>query len=314
MKHNLDINDLDSDSQDEEPEGKKKRKSGRKGRWSTDALNDFIDIVITNESYKEKLIFRNTKNQQNGMIYQKILKELKGRAAERDEAIIFTVAQMRTKFKKCVSDCKKAALTIKTGTGIKRFQEQKGFGEWFQKLFALVRTRDSCKPEEAIEPSAKSSTSEEPDDDDSVDKVFVPLRSKKNPRRKDSSETTGQLVELVKSMIENDPTKEMINTIREEVKESREHEMRMFQLMMNTMNPQSNMQGFENPHGIPGSSPGGGYVAMVQGWQQNHTFANSHGSYYQLGGHSKIQMSSGQSSNATLSENDSDFGAKYQNL
>ena len=95
MKHNLDINDLDSESQDEEPEGKKKRKSGRKGRWSTDALNDFIDIVITNESYKEKLIFRNTKNQQNGMIYQKILKELKGRAAERDEAIIFTVAQMR---------------------------------------------------------------------------------------------------------------------------------------------------------------------------------------------------------------------------
>ena len=184
MKLNLDINDLDSDSQDEEPEGKKKNKSGRKGRWSTDALNDFIDIVISNESYKQKLVFRKTKNQQNGMICEKRLKELKGRAAERDEVIIFTVAQMRTKFKKGVSDCKKAALTIKTGTGIKRFQEQKGFGEWFQKLFALVRTRDSCKPEEAIEPSAKSAGSEEPDDDDSVDKVFGSLEVKEISKEK----------------------------------------------------------------------------------------------------------------------------------
>ena len=93
-----------------------------------------------------------------------------------------------------------------------------------------------------------------------------------------------------------------------------EHEMLMFQLMMNTMNPQSNMQGFENAHGIRCSSPMSGYVPMKHGWQQNHTYANSHGGYYQLlGGHINTQMSSNQSSNTTLDENDSDFGAKYQN-
>ena len=49
-----------------------------------------------------------------------ILQELKNRASSRGEAITFTVGQLRTKFRKCVSECKKAALTIKTATGIKR--------------------------------------------------------------------------------------------------------------------------------------------------------------------------------------------------
>eukprot|EP00112_Aurelia_sp_Birch-Aquarium-sp1_P002837 Seg1314.3 transcript_id=Seg1314.3/GoldUCD/mRNA.D3Y31 product="hypothetical protein" protein_id=Seg1314.3/GoldUCD/D3Y31 len=121
-------------------------------------------------------------------------------------------------------------------------------------------------------------------------------------------------MKLVKSMIENDPMKEMINTIRKELKESREHEMRMFQLILNTMNPPSNAQGFQNPQGIPCSSPVSGYVPMVQGWQQNHTLANSHGGYHQLGGHSQSQMSSGHSSNAKFGENDSDFGPKNHNV
>ena len=141
------------------------KKCGRCGHWSNHTIDDFIDIITKNEIYKNKLLFCNTKDKQNGPIYEKILQELKERCAARDERIDFSVNQLRTKVKKCVCDCKRAALTIKTATGIKRFQEQKGYGNWFDQLFALVKTRDSCQPEQAIEPSSTSSKS----NDDSVD-------------------------------------------------------------------------------------------------------------------------------------------------
>jgi len=51
----------------------------------------------------------------------------------------------------------KSALTIKTATGINRFQEEKNYGPWFPILFALVETRGSCQPERAMESSCASS-------------------------------------------------------------------------------------------------------------------------------------------------------------
>lgn len=114
----------------------------------------------------------------------------------------FSVNQLRTKFKKCVSDCKQAALTIRTATGIKRFQEDRGLGNWFKPLFAVVQTRDSCQPDQAIEPSSlEQSTSSEKccksaDSDksfqdhlennkDSEGGLFIPIKKgrKKNRRK-----------------------------------------------------------------------------------------------------------------------------------
>ena len=66
--------------------------------------------------------------------------------------------QVRNKLKKLISECKKAALTIETATGIDRFQEKKIYGPWFALLFALVKTRDSCQPERAIVPTACGSS------------------------------------------------------------------------------------------------------------------------------------------------------------
>ena len=109
----------------------KKKKPGRKSRWSDNATNDFIDIVVNNDRFKQKQNFQNTKNQQNRSIYENILSELKKRSTERGEEITFSPEQLRTKFKKCVGECKKAALTIKTATGIKRFQDEKNYGSWF---------------------------------------------------------------------------------------------------------------------------------------------------------------------------------------
>lgn len=91
--------------------GVNKKKTGRKSKWPAKALDDFIDIVVSNNSYQKNLIFTNSKNQKNGQIYEKILEELKARASSRGDMIMFTVPQLRSKFKRCVSFCKQAALT-----------------------------------------------------------------------------------------------------------------------------------------------------------------------------------------------------------
>ena len=68
------------------------------GRWKDDILNDFIDIIASDDYTKKKLIFTNTKNQQNGVIYDKVLNELKQRCEERGDQFDCTVAQARNKF------------------------------------------------------------------------------------------------------------------------------------------------------------------------------------------------------------------------
>lgn len=76
----------------------------------------------------------------------------------------FSAIQLRTKFKRAIGECKKAALTIRSASSIKRFQNQKVYGQWFDQRFALVKTRDSCQPEQAIEPStAATSESSSPE-------------------------------------------------------------------------------------------------------------------------------------------------------
>ena len=124
--------------------GQKKKKPGRKAKWCPQALDDLIDIIVSNSSYRKKLIFTNTKNQRNGELYGEILKEVKARASARGEHFDFSVNQLRSKFKKCVSLCKQAVLTQKSATGIKRFQEDQGLFKWFTTLFEVVKTRESC--------------------------------------------------------------------------------------------------------------------------------------------------------------------------
>ena len=84
-------------------------------------------MITTKES---SVFFVNTKNQQNGNVYEKVLNELKSTAESKGSSVPFTVAQVRTKFKKCISECKKAALTIKTATGVNRFQDDKDYTEF----------------------------------------------------------------------------------------------------------------------------------------------------------------------------------------
>ena len=192
------------------------------------------------------------------------MKELKSRASARGENLAFNINQVTTKFKKCISICKQAALTIKTSTGIKRFQEERELGEWFNQLFPVVRTRDSCQPEHAVEPSssegvdrakndyASSSPGHEEGTDSSTGtKMFVPKRSgqKKISKREDVASTTLEVLNLMKDVVKNDPTKELIELMRSEMAQSREQEMSILQALL-----QSNSNGGCNSQMNPSSS------------------------------------------------------------
>jgi len=163
--------------------------------------------------------------------------ELKERASARGDKLTMTVAQMRTKFKKCVSQCKQAALTQKTATGVKRYQEDRGFGKWFNALFDVVKTKDSCQQERALEPSASSSSppctpgspSSFADNVEDEVELFVPKRSlKKGKSNKDKHDTTQEVMKLIQEAVKNDPTKEMISFLGDEMEKSREPEIKLF--------------------------------------------------------------------------------------
>ena len=220
---------------------KKEKKSGRKTSWPDTLLADFIDIIVSNEYFKKKLIFQNVKNQKNGEIYGNILKELKKRVHARNENCNYTVIQLRNKFKKVVGECKKAALVMKTASGIKRFQEEKNYGVWFNQLLELVKTRESCQPEQAIEPSERSfdSTSECVAPAESTPEFFIPVMkgTKKSPPKEQQFK---EMLGLMKNIAEKDPMSDFLKFMREQEERERKHELAVISLIMNqqTMPPQ----------------------------------------------------------------------------
>ena len=77
----------------------------------------------------------------------------------------YDVKQTREKFKPCIGIFKDAAMKIKTASGITRFQEDKEYGNWFNKLFNVMKYTANCQPKQSIEPDpqnySSSSDSEE---------------------------------------------------------------------------------------------------------------------------------------------------------
>lgn len=281
-----DILDQSNDDSDlKEIDEKRKKRSGRKSTWNPDDVNDLIDIVVNSDYYKRKLIFTNTKCQRNSEIYGEILRELKKRALARGSELNFSVKQLRTKFKKCVSDCKHAALTIKNASGIKRFQESRGLGDWFKALYPVVKTRDSCNPGLAIEPdtfgaSPSPSNSEALDDDETLrsleekddGRLFVPIKKTKRCNTKQKLEdAVVEVVGLIKETIRNDSSKEMFNFLREEMDKSREHELKLIQLL-NTCGDNCQQQSSK-------SNPLSGNIHSFDNGQMVANYSQYHGTY-----------------------------------
>ena len=190
-------------------------KSGPKVIWSTELLNDLMDTVANNDSYKRKLIFTNMPKARNANVNHNFVKDMNSRCQERGKTFTLSLCQTRNKLKKLMSICKSALLTMKAASGIKRFQDDKQFGSWFHVPTQIMKSRLSCQPDQGIEPgsystslsdqtgladddiinTASPSPSTSSDGSNSLDsstqkpgKIYVPIKSKKESKKSASNE------------------------------------------------------------------------------------------------------------------------------
>ena len=241
----------------------KKGKKGRKATWKESYLNDMVDIIVSKEHFKKNLIFTNTKNCRNSDLYGKVLDELNQR---HDSTFPSNVDQICNKFKKLISECKKLALTVKTATGIKRIQDDKGYGTWFDQLFPLIKSRDSCNPELSVEPStlpastkenektrkrssggSEVSDNEETSNSEPDKSLFVPIK-KAAGKRKGKDETVHSVLGIMNAVLEKDPAKDLIKFFQEENEKAREHELKMMQMFMASSRPPLPLQNQHSSH------------------------------------------------------------------
>ena len=296
---------------------RKKRKRGKKCQWESDDLDDFVDIIINDENHQCKLIFQNTMSKSNKGNYEAIQTELKARAEKRGCVFEKSITQMRNKFKKLVSECKKANMVFKTATGISNYKDEKDYSKWFDMLFPLINSRESCQPEQAVEPSAGPSTSSIESginvfDDDSEtetstsiksdDKLFVPKPTKKNKKGENNLvEKTAEVLESVKSLVQSQQTSSFLEFMEKENARARAHEIEILKLLIpSSQNPvQGNFEARSTssvhqpwqPYGPVGiSTPLGHYIPNLQQINPNgvpvRSLAGPHTTYsQQSGGH-----------------------------
>lgn len=254
------LNEDESDVDDEllnTVSTRSKRKRGKRSQWADEDLDDFVDIILNDENHKRKLIFQNTMSKANKGNYESIQKELKQRASVRGTVFNKTIQQMRNKFKKLVSECKKANMVYKTATGISNYKDQKGHSKWFDILFPLVKSRDSCQPEQALEPSVGPTIEDKESEDTGVnfahdesdtsknsdDKLFVPKPPKKMKKTENKLvEKTTQVLEGIQSILHNQQTSSFLEFMEKENARARAHELEVMKLLIPST-PPSHLQG-----------------------------------------------------------------------
>ena len=248
----------------------KGKKAGPKSLWTTEMLNDLVDIIANDDNLKRKLVFTNTPTTSNAEAYKKVVKEMEKRCDARGETFELDVTQTRNKFKKLMSTCKSALVTIKTASGIKRFQDDKQFGSWFNKLAELMKSRASCQPDQAIEPiitlndtSDSSSNAEleeveennetaalrREENESDVHSVsdqtpsssrsgqkrplYVPIKGNKTPKWKGNTDQVNEVLIQIKVALEEEKnsTKEILKFFERENEKARQHELELFRMM-----------------------------------------------------------------------------------
>ena len=217
--------------------------------WKEANIDDMIDIIVNDESYSRNLIFTNVKKQKNTEVYNKILNKLQERYSQYDPPLSFpfTVPQMRTKFKWCVATCKKISLTVSTKSGIKRIQDDKGYGPWFNLLYPLIKSRDSCQPEQAIEPDSLNDSISGSEESSSLSReptppMFVPIKNRAKQKKNDLNEAIVGTIDVMRKAIENDPTKDLLALMRDDMKQAREQDLRFHQVIGTILQQQVSLQ------------------------------------------------------------------------
>ena len=148
-------------------------------------------------------------------------------------------------------------MKIKKESGIKRFQEEKGLGAWFQQLFSVCKSMDNCQPEQTIEPglsdddaneedkSSGHNTSNEsstscanisasscPNTSTTSKRTFVPIHeTSKKPKRCSSKDVLFETMNSIHEALSNDPTKDLIDYMKEEAKQQKTRDDAFLKLM-----------------------------------------------------------------------------------
>ena len=250
---------------------RKRGKRRKKCQWSDNDLDDFVDIVVNDENHRRKLIFQNTMSKANKANYESICKELKSRAKKRGCVFDKSITQMRNKFKKLVSECEKVSMIFKTATGISEYKDEKNYSKWFDMLFPLIKSRESCQPEQAMEPSAGPSTSDkesginvldEDQDESETSKLqmknYLSLRPKKKNKKSDNLlvEKSTEVLESVKSLLQNQQTSTFLEFMENENARARAHELEILKTLIPSLQNQV-QDHFNIP---PGSVAQGGHL------------------------------------------------------
>ena len=129
-------------------------------------------------------------------------------------------------------------------------------------FYEVVKTRYSCQPEQAIEPSATlcdtcnspriEDTSEtETSKSNQTKNMFIPIRSK---RKNNKDDPICEAIKLMKTIVEKDPSKDLITFMKEDLERSRQHELQMMQMMLTIGNQQPSWHG--NPSSTAGNALG----------------------------------------------------------
>lgn len=279
------------------PVKKGKGKSGPKAIWSTELLNDLVDIIANNDNYKRKLIFTNIPKASNAEAYRNIVKDMNSRCQERGETFQLSLCQTRNKFKKLMSICKSALLTMKTASGIERFQDDKQFGSWFNVLTQIMKSRPSCQPDQGIEPgsystnfsnqtgladddmscTASPSPSTSSDGSNSHDcstpkpgKMYIPIKSKRESKKSAINEgVVNEILTQMKTVIdyERNSISQLTSFFKEENERARQHELELFKVMFK----QAPANNYENHSAMPNTQ---GVEREFQRMQNPHSYTN----------------------------------------
>ena len=117
-----------------------------------------------------------------------------------------------------------------------------------------MKTRDSCSPELAIKAASKEENNQPTENEDILDEhknssvgEFVPVKTVPTKRQK-KEDPLVEAIHLMRTAIENDPTKELIKFLKSDIEKSREHELKLYQMLLTHSNPSPQPQ-YANHHG-----------------------------------------------------------------
>ena len=106
--------------------------------WLNAVIDDMIDIICSDKTMKNKLIFKNQKFAANASTFEKIAHLMNQRGASNDHKYRVSFSEAWNKFKKLVSACKSVSITQRTANGIARYQVEKGYRKWWGILWLFI--------------------------------------------------------------------------------------------------------------------------------------------------------------------------------